>query len=221
MDGIHDLGGMHGFGAVADEPEEQRFHAGWHGRMFALSRVLRWSLPFGGDHVRAAIERMRPDHYLRSSYYEKWLEGNLAVLRGLGVVSEEELAGKAPRPLPARLIGRPALPAGEAAAFVFKGMPAPSATPDRPARFRAGDRVVTREHLGFGHTRLPRYARGRPGSVERVAGVFVLADANAAGRPHRETVYSVAFSQRDLWGEEAEAHDSLVLDLWESYLEPA
>ena len=61
MDGIHDLGGMQGFGRIEDEPEAMGFHADWHGRMFALSRVVRYSLPFGGDHVRQAIERMEPE----------------------------------------------------------------------------------------------------------------------------------------------------------------
>ena len=218
MDGIHDMGGMQGFGRVeTDEPEGMGFHQHWHGRMFAISRAVRFVLPFGGDHVRAAIERMPPLGYLRASYYQKWLEGNVACLANAGVVSEAELSGGALKPLSGTIMKRPPLTAAEATAVTFGGMPAVAAATAPKPRFKAGETVTMRSHFDEGHTRLPRYARGKPGKIEAVVGAFVLADSNAAGKPRQETVYRVAFAALDLWGVEATAGDSIVLDLWESY----
>ena len=205
MDGVHDMGGLQGFGPIAtDEPEDPRFHAAWHGRMFAISRALRAALPMGGDHVRRDIERMDPAHYLASSYYEKWFEGNFAWA-----------------PLPPAL-GEPRTLAPErTAAFIFGGLPGLKADFQAPRRFAVGQRVRTQAHGIAGHTRLPRYARNCQGTVEALRGAFTLADANAAGRPRTEWCYLVAFSARELWGEEAAAGDEVTLDLWESYLLPA
>lgn len=220
MDGIHDLGGMQGFGRIADEPESMGFHADWHGRMFALSRVVRYALPFGGDHVRQAIERMEPGHYLNSSYYEKWLEGNVACLEAAGAVSEAELAGGPLQDLPPRLGTPRKLTADLAAGLIYGGMHGDRTPPRAPPRFAAGEAVRTIPHGHAGHTRLPRYARAMPARIEAVLGAFVLADANAAGNPRTEWSYRVAFRARDLWGAEAEDDgDSVVLDLWDSYLE--
>jgi nitrile hydratase len=217
MDGIHDMGGMHGFGAVDPADDGVAFHGRWQGRMFALSRVVRFNLPFGGDHVRKEIERLDPAHYMASSYYEKWLEGNIANLRRIGVVTEEELAGGALRPLPEAL-GQPrAMPPAEAARVILAGMPG-AARPSIAGRYRAGDRVRTICHGIEGHTRLPRYARGRPGVVLAVRGAFPVADAVAAGRPETEMVYTVEFLARDLWVD-SEAGDGVTLDLWERYIE--
>ena len=218
MDGIHDMGGMQGFGRVeTDEPESMGFHQLWHGRMFAISRAVRFVLPFGGDHVRAAIERLPPLAYLRASYYQKWLEGNVACLAKVGVLSEAELAGGEIKPLPGSIMQRKPLSAAEATKVTFSGMPAVAAATAPKSRFKAGETVTTRANFDEGHTRLPRYARGKPGKIEAVVGAFVLADSNAAGKPRQETVYRVAFAARDLWGDEATKGDSVVLDLWESY----
>ena len=174
-------------------------------------------LPFGGDHVRAAMERMEPLAYLRASYYHKWLAGNVACLESFGVLSEAELQGGELQPVPAGIMKRQALSASEATAADFGGMPGGSnAAPPAPL-YKAGDTITTRAHFGEGHTRLPRYARGKQGRIEGFVGSFTLADANAAGKPHAEMVYRVAFKARDLWGDEATAGDSVVLDLWESY----
>lgn len=222
MDGIHDMGGMHGFGRITDEPESMGFHTAWHGRMFALSRVVRYSLPFGGDHVRQAIERMPPDRYLAASYYEKWLEGNVACLKAIGVVSEAELAGAHLQPLPSAIGPARPMAADQARGFIFAGMSANRTPLTTPPRFVVGETARTVAHGHRGHTRLPRYARAMPARIEANLGAFVLADANAAGQPHTEWCYRVAFAARDLWGQEAEADgDSVVLDLWESYLEKA
>ena len=221
MDGVHDMGGMHGFGAVADEPETMGFHADWHSRIFALSRVVRQTLPFGGDHVRQAIERMAPHHYLVVSYYEKWLEGNIACLKAVGVISEAELQGGPLEPLPVSLAAAKVVSADMAPGLILGGMADSTLTPAEAPLFKPGDRIRTNAHGIAGHTRLPRYARGQPGLIEAGLGSFVLADTNAAGQPRAEWVYRVAFDARNLWGNEAQAGDTVTLDLWESYLETA
>lgn len=219
MDGIHDMGGLQGFGRIDDEPETMGFHAEWHGRMFALSRVVRYTLPFGGDHVRQAMERMEPGQYLAASYYEKWLEGNIACLKAVGVVTEEELAGGPLQPLPAKLGTPKAMTADLAPGFIFGGMTANRTPPASPPRFAVADVVTTIPYGIPSHTRLPRYARDKRGVIEAFYGAFVLADANAAGAPRNEWCYRIAFAARDLWGDEAADGDSVTLDVWESYLE--
>lgn len=219
MDGVHDMGGLEGFGPISDEPETMGFHADWHGRMFALSRVVRYTLPFGGDHVRQAVERMGPEHYLEASYYEKWLEGNIACLKAVGVLTDDELAGGPLQPLPASLGTPTAMTADVAPDFIFGGMASRRTPPGTPPRFAAGERVRTIAHGIPGHTRLPRYARDKWATVEDFHGAFVLADANAAGAPRTEWTYRLAFQARELWGEDAPEGDSVTLDVWESYLE--
>lgn len=211
MDGIHDLGGMHGFGPIEREAEEPVFHARWEARMFALASAVPFVVPFGDDQFRREIERMAPEHYLRSSYYEKWFASVTALLREHGVFDD------APRAWPAPLA------AGRVEAAILAGasQACPDAT-DVPRRFAVGDRVRTRRHMGRGHNRLPRYARGRIGTIEAVHGAFVVADKNAgSGDRTPETLYTVGFDAVELWGEEASPRDRLSLDLWDLYLEPA
>jgi nitrile hydratase len=219
MDGVHDMGGLEGFGPIVDEPESMGFHAVWHGRMFALSRVVRYTLPFGGDHVRQAIERMEPGRYLKASYYAKWLEGNITCLKAVGAITEAELAGGAVEPLPETLGAPRAMAADLASGFIFGGMTSNRTPPAASPGFEIGETVRTIAHGIAGHTRLPRYARGKHGVIEAFHGAFVLADANAAGAPRTEWCYRIAFGARELWGAEAAEGDSVTLDVWESYLE--
>jgi nitrile hydratase len=94
--------------------------------------------------------------------------------------------------------------------------------PDAPPRFAAGSEVVVRNLHPLGHTRCPRYVRGKRGTVIRVDGAFALPDIAAHDRrPCRETSYGVRFAARELWGDDAAANQSIAVDLWESYLEPA
>ena len=93
---------------------------------------------------------------------------------------------------------------------------------DLPARLQPGDRVRTRNRHPLGHTRLPRYARGRTGVIERDHGVFVFADASGDGRGKvPQHLYSVRFTARELWGPDASPRDSISLDLWDDHLDPA
>ncbi len=92
---------------------------------------------------------------------------------------------------------------------------------DLPARFKPGDLVVTRNEHPPGHTRLPRYARAKEGRIERDRGVFHFADARADGDDRPQHCYSVRFTARELWGKQAPKRDSLYLELWEDYMDPA
>ena len=92
----------------------------------------------------------------------------------------------------------------------------------KPARFRPGDAVVARNINPGGHTRLPRYARGKRGVVDRDHGVFVFADSNAHGEGEKpQHVYSVRFSNRELWGPEGGEKDSCIVDVFDDYMDPA
>lgn len=224
MNGIHDLGGMHGFGPVEREDHEPVFHAPWERTVLAMMRVGQANV-FNLDEFRHAIERMDPAEYLASSYYERWLAAIERLYVEKGVITAEELAARTryfrehpeasatdlvtPRP-----VARPSQPGDPRTLFRREGM--------APPRFKPGDRVVTRTIHPRGHTRLPRYARGKRGVVERCHGVFVFPDTNAHGLGEQpQPVYSVRFDAAELWGESAEGRGAVNLDLWESYLLPA
>jgi nitrile hydratase subunit beta len=217
MNGVHDMGGMMGFGPVAREAGEPVFHADWERRTFALNAVVpgSWTL----DMWRHAVECLAPVQYLSSSYYEKWL----AVLENLmiehGLATPEEIATGRSRVASAPVAG--VVTAAAVAGSVAQG--APKERPSMaPARFSPGDTVRARNLHPQGHTRLPRYVRGHRGTVERVHGCHVFPDSNAHGAGEQpQWLYGVRFAASDLWGEAAANHDSVNVDLWEPYVEPA
>ena len=202
MNGVHDLGGMHGFGPVEPEAGEPVFHARWEGVVRAMmERTV--GRHYHLDEFRHAIERMPAVDYLEASYYERWLHAVQTLLIEKGVITEEELrSGRALGPAPAPGARHEAPPA---------------ASP----RFRPGDRVVTRNLNPKGHTRLPRYARGKRGVVRKVNGPFLLPDVNAhrADAPW-ESCYAVEFTAAELWDTGAGPRDLVCIDLFESYLRP-
>ncbi|MSP82682.1 MAG: nitrile hydratase subunit beta [Alphaproteobacteria bacterium] len=221
MNGLHDMGGMMGFGPIEREAHEPVFHADWERRMFALVSAVGYAVPFNDDHLRREIERTPPAEYLTSTYYELWYRALVSVLEERRAVSREELAGARPRPLPPSVQIGPALAAGKVVAAIAAGA---SARRDArvPPRFTVGDRVRARDLNPAGHTRLPRYVRGRPGVITRDHGVFSFNDSNARGDGEQpQHVHAVCFAMRDLWGPAASAGDHLYLDLWDDHLEPA
>jgi nitrile hydratase len=218
MNGVHDMGGMHGMGPVAPEVNEPVFHERWEGRVYALYRATtalgKWNI----DAARHARERIPPAEYVRMSYYEKWLTGLVMLLAETGLVSRDELASG--RPAPGTAKATPSLAEQVGPMLAERGwFERPVNT---PPRFATGQRVRAKKINPTGHTRLPRYVRGNVAVVDRIHGGHVFPDSNAHFRGENpQHLYSVRFSARELWGATAAARDAVYLDLWEDYLEPA
>jgi nitrile hydratase beta subunit len=219
MNGVHDMGGMHGMGPIEHEKNEPVFHATWEGRLFALRRAMgawgKWNI----DTTRHEVELVPAAEYLELSYYARQSVAFLEMLVKSKLVTREEIeSGVA---APGQPAATPALTPEKAAALVAKGAPT-SRDVKAAARFKVGQHVRARNINPVGHTRLPRYARGKLGTIERDHGVFVLPDSNAHFRGENpEHVYSVRFSARELWGEQASPRDSVHLDMWDEYLDHA
>jgi len=213
------MGGMHGMGPIEHEKNEPVFHATWEGRLFALRRAMgawgKWNI----DTTRHEVELVPAAEYLELSYYARQFAAFLEMLVKSKLVTREEIeSGVA---APGQPAATPALTPEKAAALVAKGAPT-SRDVKAAARFKVGQRVRARNINPVGHTRLPRYARGKLGTIERDHGVFVLPDSNAHFRGENpEHVYSVRFSARELWGEQASPRDSVHLDMWDDYLDHA
>jgi nitrile hydratase len=223
MDGIHDLGGMQGFGAVEREADEPAFHARWEAAVFAMVfAASRNGLTGNADRFRHAIERNDPVAYLTQGYYGRWLGGLETLLVESGLLRREEISARA-RALGAgpddRIASRPAAHPDAVPPAEDPGCRRPLAV---PPRFALGDRVRTRLEAPDGHTRLPHYARGRSGRIQGWHDGWVFPDTHAHGRGEQpQHLYSVAFRGEDLWGAEAEPNSVVHLDLFEPYLEPA
>jgi nitrile hydratase len=219
MNGVHDMGGEHGMGPIVREANEPVFHEPWEGRVFALNRATavlgKWNI----DVMRHSIERLPAVDYLRMSYYEKWLSGLITRLEESGLVTRAELDS-----------GR-ATPGSSKATPPLTGDKVPAVVGQRgwfgrqvntPPRFAVGQAVRAKKINPTNHTRLPRYARGNVGLVDRVHGAHVFPDSNAHFRGEKpQYLYSVRFLARELWGEAAAERDAVYIDLWEDYLEPA
>lgn len=219
MNGVHDMGGMHGMGPVLPEANEPVFHERWEARVFALNRATgalgKWNIDAG----RHARERIPPADYLRMSYYEKWLTGLVMLLAESGLATPAELENG--RPAPAAVKATPPLVADQVGPMLAQGRWFERPV-NIPPRFAVGQMVRAKKINPTGHTRLPRYARGCVGVVDRIHGAHVFPDSNAHFRGESpQHLYSVRYSARELWGESAAARDAVYIDLWEDYLEPA
>lgn len=219
MNGVHDLGGMHGFGPVERAPEPPSLEP-WEATVVAIMNDTMRAGLYNIDEFRHAIERMEPVHYLASPYFEHWLDGIARLLDEKGAVRAADVGARAGdfargdavvAAVPASLV-----PEGRAGGGTVE-----RAT-DRPPKFSVGEAVRTQTFAPWGHTRLARYARGKAGAVHRHHGCYVFPDTNAHGlgeQPHH--LYSVRFDARELWGDSAEPGVSVFIDLWEPYLLPA
>lgn len=219
MNGIHDLGGMHGFGPVQPEADEPVYHHEWEKRVFGLFAPLSAAGSFNVDEFRHAIERMGAQHYLESSYYEHWLHAFETLMLEKGVVTAEELRnGRAAGGTPAQT---PALAADAVPRIVASGASARVDADVKP-KFKEGDMVVVKNINPPTHTRLPRYVRDKLGCIDRDHGVFVFPDTSAHGKGEKpQHCYSVYFSAQEVWGSKASRNDSIYVDLWDDYLVPA
>lgn len=221
MNGGHDLGGMHGLGPVDPEPEssEPVFHAEWEKRVFGLNLAAgalgKWNL----DISRYARERQHPADYLRHSYYENWLAGLETLLVEAGLVTPEELAsgrsaGRADTQTQERVLSSDRVTAG-----LRRGSPVEMPTEQSP-RFNVGDRVRVANVHPTGHTRAPRYVRGRVGRVHEAYGAHVFPDQHALGVREGHHLYCIRFEHAELWGRAEPGAAAVYVDLWEDYLEP-
>ena len=219
MNGIHDMGGMDGFGKVEPEPDEPVFHAPWEGRVIAMMRAMGAAGAWNLDMFRATREQQPPEIYLTSSYYKSWFISIETLSLKRGYVSPEELSvGHSLDP--AKSLPREVLSAKNVAAAVQRGSyerPSPS-----PALFKVGDRVRTKNMHPTTHTRLPRYVRGRLGVIERMLGCQVFPDSSALGNgDDPRWLYTVVFEGRELWGADTDSTLKVSIDAFEPYLERA
>jgi nitrile hydratase len=214
MNGIHDMGGMDGFGSIEAERDEPPFHERWEGRVLAMARAMGHTRVWNIDMGRASLEALPPETYLHASYYERWALGLENRLLAHGLVKNEELAAGH-----ARHHGKTldAMTPSEANRATVRGNY--ERVPQAPARFRIGDRVRAANINPTTHTRLPRYVRGHAGIIEAVRGCHAFPDEEALGKGgHPRWLYSVAFEARELWGEETQPGLKISIDAWEPYL---
>jgi len=218
MNSIHDVGGMHGLGPVVAEQDEPVFHERWHGRVFALRMACAFHRKWNADMGRYAKERIPAVQYLNASYYERALYALETVLVENGLLTSGELAtGDATAKAQVSGVLQPS-----AVAAIVRSRRKARIGEDIPPHFSTGDRVVTLNSHPIGHTRLPRYARGRQGIIDRDHGVFTFADSNAMTRDKKpQHLYSVRFAATELWGAGASPRDSVYVDLWDDHLQAA
>jgi nitrile hydratase len=219
MNGVHDMGGMHGMGPIVEERNEPVFHHSWEARVFALRRAMgawgKWNI----DVSRHEVELVPPADYLRMSYYERQFAAFLVLLEKRAFITAAELDNG--KPAAGTVMSVPALTSEKAVVLVAKGVPT-SRTAAVPASFQTGQSVRARNLNPPGHTREPRYVRGKLGSIHRDHGVFVFPDTNAHYLGEKpQHLYSVRFAAQDLWGDQAARQDAVYVDLWDDHLEPA
>jgi nitrile hydratase len=218
MNGMHDVGGMDGFGPIDIEKNEPVFHYPWEGKVFAMNMVMgawrKWNL----DQTRSSTEKFTPRQYLALSYYERWITGlaDRGIAAGLFTAEEVRAGHAAP--------GSPKLTPpvrAEMAAVAVKAPRNYARSIDTKPMYKVGDKIRTVTDSPEGHTRLPRYARGRTGEIILYHGPTVFADSNAGGSESPQHLYTVRFSARELWGQQGDPRDSVALDLYEPYFQHA
>jgi nitrile hydratase beta subunit len=219
MNGVHDMGGMDGFGKVEPEPNEPVFHAHWEGRVMALTRAMaalgHWNIDIG----RYGIEVLPPHVYLSSSYYRRWFLRTADLLMQRGLIRADELAaGHALHADDAK--NKKKFSQTDVERVSRRG--SFGRTASAPARFKLGDRVRAINTHPKSHTRLPRYVRGHIGVIERIHGAHVFPDSIVAGKGENpQWLYTVRFEARELWGPGADPTVKVSIDAFEPYLEHA
>jgi len=219
MNGVHDMGGMDGFGSVEAEPNEPMFHARWEARVMAMVRAMGAAGAFNIDASRYSRETLPPEVYLASSYYRKWLLGLENMLIDKGFVAEADMAAahavEPPKPLK-----RGKFRIDHVERVMTRGQfarPAPA-----PAKFKPGDSVRAKNIHPLTHTRLPRYVRGHVGVVERDHGCHVFPDTAAMDLGENpQWLYTVVFDGAELWGSDGDPTVKISIEAFEPYLEPA
>ena len=218
MNGVHDMGGMDGFGKVEAEPNEPMFHTRWESRVLAMVRAMGAAGAFNIDTSRYYRETLPPAVYLASSYYKKWFLGLENLLVDKGYLAEADIAaGHAVQP--AKALKRGKFASSDVARIMVRGKfdrAAPA-----PAKFKPGDRVRAKNIHPTTHTRLPRYVRGHVGVIERDHGCHVFPDTAATERGENpQWLYTVVFDGTELWGTDTDPMVKVSIDAFEPYLEP-
>jgi len=220
MNSVHDMGGMHGLGRIEVEENEPVFHEEWEGRVIAMRRATAATgkIRLG---LREAIENLPAADYLRMSYYQKWFAALVEQLVASGLATREEIASGKAAEGSAKFA--PAITAATAPTWSFQMQVSNYMLAlDKPRRFAIGERVRARNMHPVGHTRLPRYVRGRVGTVHENRGAQTFPDTQlTAPADPVQHVYCIRFAARELWGEATTERDAVYLDLWEDYLEGA
>ena len=223
MNGVHDMGGMHGFGPIDIEDDEPVFHEEWEGRVYGMVTGIREEHdvygPYGSRHY---IENIPPARYLASSYYEKWMLALEAALVNKGLLTAEELDDKTLEfsEYPSAAVPQRSDPelAERARRRIYAPQPLQQQAATSP-RFAVGDAITVRNIHPVGHTRLPRYVRGKHGVIARIYGAQGFQDEPTVADNSPQHVYSVVFEARELWGEDAERNQRLYIDMWECWME--
>ena len=225
MNGVHDMGGMHGFGPIDIEADEPVFHEEWEGRVYGIVTGIREEHdvygPYGSRHY---IENIPPAQYLASSYYEKWMLALETALVSKGLLTTEELDART-RQLsvdPSAEVARRDDPdlAKRVRQRIYKPQPLGQRASTEPL-FSVGDEIVVRNIHPVGHTRLPRYVRGKRGVIARIYGAQGFQDEPTVADNSPQHVYSVVFEASELWGGNAEPNQLLYIDMWECWMESA
>jgi nitrile hydratase len=219
--GVHDLGGIDGWGpAPAPKPDEPVFGAQWEARAFALALLSMRLSGTNLDAFRHAMNRLDRADYFDDGYYGRWLHGAENLLYDSAIIAPGTVEARAARLAGSSEVEVPAAPTPSKPDY------APTAggslrTVGDPQRFSVGDSVRARDVEPTGHTRLPRYVRGRVGTITMIQPAQVLPDSHAHFQAENaQWVYTVRFPSRTLFGADAEEFD-LNIDLYESYLEAA
>lgn len=216
MDGVHDMGGMDGFGKVEHEPNEPVFHHRWEGRVVAMSRAVSLFRNWTIDTSRYIVEMLSPTVYLTASYYERWFLRDVRLLAEQGLIEADEIeAGRSLRP--GKNLNR-RFTLADVDTVTRRGSYGRPAS--APARFKIGDRVRAKNIHPTTHTRLPRYARGHVGVVERLHGAHVFPDSVTTGKGEDpQWLYTVCFDGQELWGADADSKLKVSIEAFEPYLE--
>ena len=220
MNGIHDMGGMHGMGPIEVGEDERPFHAEWEGRAWGLIRAIG---PFGTArrrNFRYEHEILPPAQYLQMHYYERFIKVLVDRLLAEKLLTQAELDAGRADPASAKFTPR-VTPANIAEQLARRRSLRRDDVRIRP-QFTVGQRVRARNINPVGHTRLPRYVRGHQGTIVADHGVFDFQDNDADGYtlpPRPQHVYTVMFTARELWGHAANPRDTVRAELWEDYLE--
>ena len=216
MDGIHDLGGRHGFGKIDVDEGEVQFHEPYEARVRSMVNAMTQAPDWNIDWFRHCRELIDPTDYLTRPYFDQWVQTYSAMLVNSGWATVEELAtGKSAAAVDGL---SPPIDAEKARSMVLKARRF-DAEISAKAEYAPGDRVLTTTNVTNGHTRLPGYARGQTGTVIAHHGAHIYPDDMAVNEKRHEHLYTVEFSLATLWPEASDSFDTITLDLWETYLE--